>query len=58
MTIKKYSGENILVIAPAHADRTGGNSKFGLSFDLMGEKKLQIDGVRLFANCKNTTINK
>lgn len=47
MTMRKYSGVNILVIALAHADRSEGESKFGLSFDWRLKKKLQID----WANC-------
>ncbi len=45
MSMGNSLGENILVIAPVHADRSGGSTKLGLSFDLMAKKKLQIDGL-------------
>jgi len=43
MSKRKFSGENNLVIAYAHADRSEGGAKYGLSFDWRIKNKLQTD---------------
>ena len=57
MSKRKFSGENNLVIAYAHADRSEGGAKYGLSFDWRMKNKLQIawaDYLFIAKTCRQT----